>query len=80
MKQQLYLLLTAYLTLSVSPVFSAEKKPPNIVLIFADDLGYGDIGSFNKDCPFKTPNLDRMAKEGARDGTGFKSLSILITH
>ncbi|MCY3776394.1 MAG: sulfatase-like hydrolase/transferase [Candidatus Aminicenantes bacterium] len=39
---------------------------PNVVLIFADDLGYGDIGSFNPECPFRTPNLDRMASQGAR--------------
>jgi uncharacterized sulfatase len=38
---------------------------PNVVLIFADDLGYGDIASFNPECPFKTPRLDRMAREGA---------------
>ncbi len=38
---------------------------PNVVLIFADDLGYGDVGCFNPDCPFETPRLDRMAAEGA---------------
>ena len=41
-------------------------QPPNIVLILADDLGYGDLGCFNPDGPFETPNLDRMAAEGAR--------------
>ena len=41
-------------------------RGPNVVLIFADDLGYGDIGSFNPECPFRTPNLDRMASQGAR--------------
>jgi arylsulfatase A-like enzyme len=39
---------------------------PNVILIFADDLGYGDIASFNSECPFKTPRLDRMAREGAK--------------
>ena len=38
---------------------------PNIVLILMDDLGYGDIGSYGvKDA--KTPNLDRLAREGVR--------------
>lgn len=37
----------------------------NVVLIFADDLGYGDVGCFYDKSPFKTPQLDRMAAEGA---------------
>lgn len=40
------------------------KRPPNIVLIFADDLGYGDLGCFGGKNP--TPHLDRMAREGVR--------------
>jgi arylsulfatase A-like enzyme len=36
--------------------------PPNIVMILADDLGYGDLGSFGS--RIKTPNIDQMAKEG----------------
>ncbi|MCA8996971.1 MAG: sulfatase [Planctomycetaceae bacterium] len=39
---------------------------PNIVVIFADDLGYGDVGCFNEECPFQTPHLDQMAKDGIR--------------
>lgn len=40
-----------------------EKKPPNVVLLFIDDLGYADIGPFGcKDIP--TPHIDRLAKEG----------------
>ena len=38
---------------------------PNIVLILSDDLGYGDVGCFG-DCPYETPNLDRMAEGGVR--------------
>ncbi len=47
-------------------VSADNKRVPNIVLILADDLGYGDVGCFNRDCPFKTPRLDQMAAEGAR--------------
>lgn len=39
------------------------KRPPNIIFIFADDLGYGDLGCFGAR-DIKTPNIDRMAKEG----------------
>ena len=39
---------------------------PNIVVVFADDLGYGDLSSYNADSAYKTPRLDRMAAEGIR--------------
>ncbi|HET6407879.1 MAG TPA: sulfatase, partial [Chthoniobacteraceae bacterium] len=40
-------------------------EPPNIVLIFADDLGYGDIGPFGAK-GYATPNLDQLAKDGRK--------------
>ncbi|MDA0347439.1 MAG: sulfatase [Verrucomicrobia bacterium] len=49
----------------VSASSHRNEGKPNIILIFADDLGYGDVGIFNKNCPFETPRLDRMAREGA---------------
>ncbi|MDQ3439320.1 MAG: sulfatase [Planctomycetota bacterium] len=39
-------------------------RPPNVVLIFADDMGYGDLGCYGGKNP--TPNLDRMAQQGVR--------------
>jgi arylsulfatase A-like enzyme len=39
--------------------------PPNVVLIVTDDLGYGDVGSYGAP-DAKTPNIDRLAKEGVR--------------
>jgi arylsulfatase A len=39
---------------------------PNIVFILADDLGYGDVSSFNPQGKIATPNIDRMAKAGLR--------------
>ncbi|MCG8650682.1 MAG: arylsulfatase [Pirellulales bacterium] len=48
-----------------SPV--AEAKPsPNILLILADDLGYGDVGCYNSQSKVPTPNLDRLASQGMR--------------
>ncbi|MHC4996246.1 MAG: sulfatase-like hydrolase/transferase, partial [Planctomycetota bacterium] len=44
----------------------AAQDLPNIVIIYADDLGYGDLSSYNPDCAYQTPNLDRMAAEGVR--------------
>ncbi len=43
----------------------AEPIQPNIVLIFADDLGYGDVGCYGA-TKVKTPNIDRLASEGRR--------------
>ena len=43
----------------------AERRQPNIILILADDLGYGDLGCFGQKT-LKTPRLDAMAKQGMR--------------
>src|SRR5258708_39031622 len=43
---------------------AAAAKPLNIVMILADDLGYGDLGSYGS--KIRTPHLDRMAREGVR--------------
>lgn len=46
-------------------VTSWSQSRPNIIYIYADDLGYGELGSYGQQ-KIKTPNLDRMAKEGMR--------------
>lgn len=45
---------------------AAEAPPPNIVVILADDLGYGDLGCYNPESKIPTPHLDRLAREGLR--------------
>jgi arylsulfatase A-like enzyme len=50
--------------LSASRARSADRSKPNIIVILADDLGFGDLGCYGSSIP--TPNLNRMAKEGAR--------------
>ena len=57
--------LGAFGALSRITAASAQERPTNIIIIFADDLGYGDLGCFGHPT-IRTPNLDRMAAEGAR--------------
>jgi arylsulfatase A len=52
-------------------------RPPNVVFIYADDLGYGDLGVFGARA-IKTPSLDRMAAEGLRLSS-FYSVSPVCT-
>ncbi len=53
------------------------KRPPNFILIYADDLGYGDLGCFGSK-KNRTPNIDKMAAEGMRL-TSFYSTSGVCT-
>jgi len=46
-------------------VSEAAAEPPNIVLIYVDDLGYGDVGCYGA-TRVRTPNIDRLAREGLR--------------
>ena len=49
-----------------APILDAQRSlPPNIVIVFADDLGYGDLGSFGSP-NIRTPRLDLMAAEGQK--------------
>ena len=45
---------------------AAGSNKPNIVFIMADDMGYGDLGCYNKKSKIPTPNMDRLAAEGMR--------------
>ena len=55
-----FLLVGALLSCLLAP---AADRPPNVVIMFIDDMGYGDIGKFGAQ-GYETPNLDRMASEG----------------
>lgn len=50
--------------LNSGPLTAAAGRKPNVIIILADDLGYGDLGSYG--CEIPTPNLDRLAAEGVR--------------
>jgi arylsulfatase A-like enzyme len=61
--------ITALLLVSLIGLQAADvtgNNRPNILIITADNLGYGDLPSYNPKTTIKTPNLDRLAKQGAR--------------
>ena len=59
-------LLTASPTSAATPI-GPTSTTPNIVIILADDLGYGSVGCYGADPRLvRTPNIDRLAREGAR--------------
>lgn len=61
----LFLLCSLLMILLSCSRENSQKDNPNIIVILIDDLGYGDIGSYNDTIDF-TPNIDRLAREGMR--------------
>ena len=55
----------ASIPFSIQSATMEKPQTPNIILIFCDDLGYGDLSSYGA-TKYKTPNLDRMAAQGVR--------------
>jgi len=69
-----YLLMLSGLYLSDHSSQAAEK--PNIIIIYTDDQGYGDVSALNPKAKFQTPNLDLLAKEGISFTNGHSADSI----
>ena len=59
------LLLTAAVVAIRPPISRSVELPPNIVIVFCDDLGWGDLGCFGNPT-IRTPHLDRLAREGQK--------------
>lgn len=64
-KRLLITLLTTTLALVGCSETITDTIPPNVIIIFADDLGYADLSSYGATA-YETPNLDQLANEGAR--------------
>ncbi|KAM9320265.1 uncharacterized protein PAF06_004766 [Gastrophryne carolinensis] len=64
LKTELWIFLAIYHSSAYLCIMAAHSKP-NFVLILADDLGIGDLGCYGNDT-IRTPNIDRMAKEGVK--------------
>ena len=57
---------------------STENKKPNIIIIYADDLGFGDVSAYNQGT-LNTPNIDRIANNGIKFTNGHSSSCFYIT-
>src|SRR5258708_28636256 len=58
--------LTAIGTISGEPALAQQPQKPNILVIMADDIGYWNISAYNRGMMgYRTPNIDRIADEGA---------------
>ena len=78
MKKPKHLITSALILILILTVGNAnaqqqekvKKKLPNIVFIYADDLGYGDVGAYGA-TEIKTPNMDKLANGGIRFSNGY---------
>lgn len=69
-------LLISLLLALVSFTQAADRTRPNILLLYADDLGYGDLRTYNPESRIPTPHLDRLAAQGIRFTDGHSSSAI----
>jgi arylsulfatase A-like enzyme len=72
-KQILFLVIGLFMVACKADT-SMSSTPPNIVIIYADDLGYGELGAYGA-TEIKTPNMDKLANGGMRFTQGFASSS-----
>ncbi len=66
----------AWAALATLTAGATTRDRPNVVIIFADDLGYGDLSSYNPQSKIATPHLDRLAGGGARFTDAHTSSSV----
>ena len=63
---RLGLIVPVLISLHLFIAGDAVGDKPNIIIIYADDLGFGDLSCYNGDAAYKTPRLDQMAQDGIR--------------
>ena len=69
-------IVSLLIVLTIAGCSKENSKPPNIVIIYADDMGYGDLNCQNEKSKILTPNLDKLASEGMRFSDAHSSSGI----
>ena len=74
----LYALLMSFANCvyAARPAANADASLPNILILYADDLGFGDLGCYHSKSKIPTPHLNRLAAEGIRFTDGHSSSGI----
>jgi arylsulfatase A len=71
------LMFMSYLGLTlISTTYAQTSNKPNIIVIYTDDQGFGDVKALNPNAKFKTPNMDRLASEGITFTNGHSASSV----
>ncbi len=70
-----FLLVLALCACTPSPVDETAPSPPNVIVMMADDLGWGDIGA-NGGTVIQTPHIDALAAQGVRLTDGYVSAAV----
>ncbi len=77
MKNSLLLGISTFLALTCPPLQAADApRKPNVIFFLADDLGYRDVGAFNPQTFYETPNIDALAAKGTRFTDGYAACSV----
>ena len=58
---------------------AAAENRPNVIVVLADDMGYGDVAAYNPESKIPTPNIDRIASEGMKFTDGHSSSGVCTT-
>jgi hypothetical protein len=64
--KKVFLVIVFFLSVSCLWAQSQTNTQPNVVIIYADDIGYGDLSCYQPKNRVKTPNTDKLASQGLR--------------
>ena len=73
--KSILLSFTTLLTAGIAPVTAAETAKPNIVVVMADDMGWGDSATYGHPT-IQSPNIDKLAQQGMKFTQGYSACGV----